>query len=98
MAEQAKAQQEQRSPRDADARVKDIRREPQSLATSAAAGGHNIKDRQRCLAIYKSTHTLAGVMKSVDVVDSKSTAGDSVPVRVRPPAPNKTDHFDTKSI
>ena len=26
-------------------------------------------------------------MELVDVVDSKSTAGDSVPVRVRPPAP-----------
>ena len=25
----------------------------------------------------------------VDVTDSKSTAGDSVPVRVRPPAPNQ---------
>ena len=31
----------------------------------------------------------AGVMESVDVVDSKSTAGDSVPVRVRPPAPKR---------
>ena len=30
----------------------------------------------------------AGVMELVDVVDSKSTAGDSVPVRVRPPAPS----------
>ena len=29
----------------------------------------------------------AGVMELVDVVDSKSTAGDSVPVRVRSPAP-----------
>ena len=27
----------------------------------------------------------------VDVVDSKSTAGDSVPVRVRPPVPNDCD-------
>ena len=34
-------------------------------------------------------NTLAGVMELVDVVDSKSTAGDSVPVRVRPPAPKK---------
>ena len=32
----------------------------------------------------------AGVMESVDVVDSKSTAGDSVPVRVRPPAPRRS--------
>ena len=31
----------------------------------------------------------AGVMELVDVVDSKSTDGDIVPVRVRPPAPNK---------
>ena len=33
----------------------------------------------------------------VDVVDSKSTAGDSVPVRVRPPAPSKYSDLDTKS-
>ena len=32
-------------------------------------------------------YTPAGVMELVDVVDSKSTAGDSVPVRVRSPAP-----------
>ena len=31
----------------------------------------------------------AGVMELVDVVDSKSTDGDIVPVRVRPPAPKK---------
>ena len=38
---------------------------------------------------YASTKkvTPAGVMELVDVVDSKSTAGDSVPVRVRSPAP-----------
>ena len=29
----------------------------------------------------------AGVMELVDVVDSKSTDGDIVPVRFRPPAP-----------
>ena len=33
------------------------------------------------------TSLFAGVMELVDVVDSKSTDGDIVPVRVRPPAP-----------
>ena len=37
--------------------------------------------------VLNNPFTLAGVMELVDVVDSKSTAGDSVPVRVRPPAP-----------
>ena len=32
------------------------------------------------------TKLYAGVMESADVVDSKSTASDGVPVRVRPPA------------
>ena len=40
--------------------------------------------RDRVLYLHRS----AGVMELVDVVDSKSTAGDSVPVRVRSPAPN----------
>ena len=31
----------------------------------------------------------AGVMELVDVADSKSAAGDSVPVRVRSPAPKR---------
>ena len=43
------------------------------------------------LAIFKKMlYTIlapAGVMELVDVVDSKSTDGDIVPVRVRPPAP-----------
>ena len=38
---------------------------------------------------YNSKVSSAGVMELVDVVDSKSTAGDSVPVRVRSPAPNQ---------
>ena len=33
------------------------------------------------------TKLYAGVMELADVVDSKSTASDGVPVRVRPPAP-----------
>ena len=37
---------------------------------------------------YNSKVSSAGVMELVDVVDSKSTAGDSVPVRVRSPAPS----------
>ena len=35
----------------------------------------------------------AGVMELVDVVDSKSTDGDIVPVRVRPPAPKISRPF-----
>ena len=38
---------------------------------------------------YNDKVLCAGVMELVDVVDSKSTAGDSVPVRVRSPAPNR---------
>ena len=46
-----------------------------SLAFSRCSMYNNLRSRP------------AGVMELVDVVDSKSTAGDSVPVRVRPPAP-----------
>ena len=35
----------------------------------------------------------AGVMELVDVVDSKSTASDGVPVRVRSPAPHRSKLF-----
>ena len=38
---------------------------------------------------YNGKVSSAGVMELVDVVDSKSTAGDSVPVRVRSPAPKQ---------
>ena len=37
--------------------------------------------------LYNNIVTFAGVMELADVVDSKSTGSDTVPVRVRPPAP-----------
>ena len=40
------------------------------------------------------TDSNAGVMELVDVVDSKSTASDGVPVRVRPPAPYHLNTLD----
>ena len=40
---------------------------------------------------YNSKVSSAGVMELVDVADSKSAAGDSVPVRVRSPAPRAED-------
>ena len=59
-------------------------------------------ERYFLLAIYEkmlyTNQAPAGVMELVDVVDSKSTAGDSVPVRVRSPAPIKATENDTFSV
>ncbi len=57
-------------------------------------GRKNFEDMQKKTCIFEKNAynirvTPAGVMELVDVVDSKSTAGDSVPVRVRPPAPKQ---------
>ena len=38
----------------------------------------------------------AGVMELVDVVDSKSTACKGVPVRVRPPVPQRASKKDAR--
>ena len=51
-----------------------------------------MNNRQRWLVIEKEKHTCR-CDGMVDVVDSKSTAGDSVPVRVRSPAPSKRERL-----
>ena len=53
---------------------------------TVADDGVGHRNRPHLLARHNLTIP-AGVMELVDVVDSKSTAGDSVPVRVRSPAP-----------
>ena len=94
VAEEARVEQVQRSARDAGVRAKDIRRAPQTLATSAvwkaATLFQDMRQHRRCSISNSSIHTCR-CDGMVDVVDSKSTAGDSVPVRVRSPAPNKNN-------
>ena len=54
------------------------------------------ENHPKCRLHNDISSTLAGVMELVDVVDSKSTAGDSVPVRVRSPAPYNNRNCDTQ--
>ena len=49
VAEEARVQQVQRSVRDDGVHAEDIHRAPQTLATSAAAGGHLKNGRQRSM-------------------------------------------------
>ena len=71
-------------------------------ATRVSGSGRQMrmafKSQRRCRAPQQEKpydnsirNTPAGVMELVDVVDSKSTDGDIVPVRVRPPAPKIGD-------
>ena len=71
--------------------VRELSEWQRSIADVAAPPARKISGTvtgMRLCAIIDILFTPAGVMELVDVVDSKSTAGDSVPVRVRSPAPN----------
>ena len=61
-------------------------------------GDFLLHSREKRCIIKAVRFRYAGVMELVDVADSKSAAGDSVWVRVPPPAPCKDDYFDTTSI
>ena len=63
-----------------------------SISTSRSTKFHFFLRRQKKFLLFFTLYIImatlhAGVMELVDVVDSKSTASDGVPVRVRPPAP-----------
>ena len=61
---------------------------PRSTADEGALSPRKMSGTATGLPLKQlAINVFAGVMELVDVVDSKSTDGDIVPVRVRPPAP-----------
>ena len=69
-----------------------------SISTSRSTKFHFFLRRQKKFLLFFTLYIImatlhAGVMELVDVVDSKSTASDGVPVRVRPPAPKIHKHL-----
>ena len=50
------------------------------------------------ILLLPKRNALAGVMELADVLDSKSSGSDTVPVRPRPPAPKRNDNFQQKIV